>query len=133
MHAPSELSNHQLRYFGGSLALSLVAFAALARWKWQSPATAVALLAIALFLATIYYAVPATRRPTYRVFRAITYPVQLIMTAVILAAVFFGILTPIGLVLRLRGINLRKKAKAADSHWTAKGEPAAPSSYFNTY
>jgi len=132
MHSP-QLSDRQLRYFGASLAALLVALAALAHWKWQSPITGGVLLACAVVLFVVYYAVAATRRPIYRAFRAFTYPIQWFMTAVILAIVYFGIITPIGLMLRLRGIGIRTTGQAKQSYWVARQDSSEPSSYFHTY
>jgi hypothetical protein len=128
-----QVSDRQLRYFGLSLAALLIAFAAIAHWKWQSPTVAGVLLGLAVVLLVVYYAVSATRRPIYRAFRTLTYPIQFFMTTVILAIVYFGIVTPIGLMLRLRGIGIRARDEVKESHWVARQETSEPSSYFNTY
>ncbi len=133
MFYQQQLSDRQLRHFGGSLAAVLLAFAAMAHWKWQSSITAGLLAAVAVGLATVHYAAPASRRPIYNGFRRLTYPIQLVMTIIILGIVYFGILTPIGLLLRLRGVTIRSKGDSTKSLWAARKESGEPSSYFNTY
>jgi hypothetical protein len=127
------LTDRQLRYFGLSLAGLLAAFAALAHWKWQSPVAAGVLLALACTLLVVYYAVAATRRPIYRAFRTLTYPIQWFMTAAILALVYFAVVTPIGLILRLSGKGIRVKADDKKSFWTTRQESTELSSYFRSY
>jgi hypothetical protein len=133
MFAQHELNDRQLRYFGMSLAMLLLAFAALAFWKWQSPTIAAALGLLALLLLAVYYGIRSARRPIYRGFRAITYPIQVAATVVILAVIYFGILTPIGLMLRLRGGGVRAEPENRDSYWTPRQESIEPSRYFDTY
>ena len=132
MHS-HQVSDRQLRYFGLSLAALLMVFAALAHWKWQSPVAGGVLLGFAITLSVVYYAASATRRPIYRAFRTLTYPIQFFMTAVIMAIVYYGIVTPIGLMLRLRGIGIRARDEVKESHWVAREETREPSSYFHTY
>ena len=128
-----QVTDRQLRYFGLSLAALLIVFAALAHWKWHSPTAAGVLLGIAVTLLIVYYAAAATRRPIYRAFRALTYPIQLLMTAVILAIVYYGMVTPIGLILRLRGMGIRARGEVQESHWVSVEETSEPTRYFHTY
>lgn len=133
MLANMEPTDSQLRYFGASLATLFLAFAALCYWKWEAVAIAAMLLGLAILLAGVYYLVPSTRRPIYRGFRIVTYPIQLTVTALVLAIVYFGMLTPIGLLLRMRGVNIRTKRDLGQTLWTPKPDSAEPSDYFKTY
>ena len=111
----------------------ILVFAALAYWKWQSPLAAGILASIAIVMLLVYSFVPSTRRPIYQGFRKITHPIQLIMTAIILGVVYYVILTPIGCLLRFRGIDVRSKPGDDESYWTPRTESKDPSSYFRTY
>ena len=55
------------------------------------------------------------------------------MTILVLAFVYIAVLTPIGLLLRLRGHRLRESAPDSKTFWVDCGEPAETSQYFHTY
>ncbi|QDT09055.1 hypothetical protein [Planctomycetes bacterium K23_9] len=128
-----ELNDQQLRYFGASLAGLFVAFGAVAYWNWQANSVAAGLTAFGVILAAIYYLAPNTRRPIYRGFAAVTKPIQVVATIIILAIVYYGILTPIGVILQCSGRGLRSDAPHSDSFWTDCKTASKPSRYFDTY
>ena len=92
------MSDSQLRYFGTSLVAMLLIFAALFHWRWQIDVIAGLLAVIGATIGVVYYAMPTTQRSIYNGFRKLTYPIQLIASAVILAVVYYAVLAPIGSV-----------------------------------
>lgn len=127
-----ELNDRQLKWFGLSLGGLIAVFGGIAYWKFSAEKTAWGLVIVAVVLTIIYYVIPSTRRPIFRVFRMITYPIQLVMTFVVLGIVYYGLLTPIGWIMRLRGLNLSKKSDA-ESLWNQRDEDIESSRYFKTY
>lgn len=127
-----ELDDRQLKYFGASLGALLGVFACLAYWRFASVEAAWALVAASIVLTSVYYLIPQTRRSIYQGFRKITYPIQVVMTYVVLGVVYYGLLTPIGWVLRAKGVNLRKKSES-ESLWRKREVASEPSRYFKTY
>ena len=133
MLSQSTLSDRQLRFFGLSLAALFLVFAGLAFWKWQATITSVVLIVLATLLALVYYIVPSSQRPIYQAFRKVTAPIQIVMTMIILAVVYFFVLTPIGWMLRWSRVNIRQKSDEHQSFWVKAGKPCELSRYFDTY
>ncbi|MGB7346568.1 MAG: hypothetical protein WBD20_20270 [Pirellulaceae bacterium] len=128
-----ELDDHQLRYFGLSLCGLIMAFAGLAYWKWQASTASGVLCVASVALAVAYYAVPSSQRRIYQGFTWLTRPFQLFATIVILAIVYFVIVTPIGIVLRLRGRSVAKSDADAETFWIRCEDVSKSSRYFDTY
>ena len=70
-------------------------------WRHQSPR----LWAVALFVALVLPALvaPRTLAPAYRVWMKLAEVLAWVNTRIVLGVVFFGVVTPIGLVMRLTG------------------------------
>jgi len=128
-----ELNDSQLRYFGLSLAGLFACFGLLAYWKWQSPLIAGCLGLVSLLIAVVYYTIPSTQRRIYQGFTTLTRPIQFIATVLILAIVYYGVLSPIGLILRLFGHSVRKKDDAPSTHYSDCSPTPSASRYFDTY
>ncbi len=63
------------------------------------------------------------------------YPIGFVISHVLLGGVFFGILTPIALVMRLAGrdaLHLRKDPQAK-SHWVPREQPGSSNPYFKQF
>jgi hypothetical protein len=78
---------------------------------------------------------PSTIRPIFAAWLVITFPIGWTVSRVMLLAMFFGLITPIALIFRVRGrdvLNL-KRNRAADTYWVPKPMPADASSYFRQY
>lgn len=98
---------------------------AAARWIWGA-AAGIGLAGLAL---------PPLIRPVYVVMMAITLPIGLVVSTVLLAAVYYLVVTPIGLLARLLGYDAmrRKFDPAAESYWIERPEPPPVARYFRQY
>lgn len=108
-----------LRWYGLSLA-SLVAIVGVLVWtRGNSLVLACAIWAAAGLLLALYYAVPALRRPIVRAWMIISYPLAFVVSHVVMAAIYFLVLTPIGLLRRaLAGDPMQRGFdERADSYW----------------
>jgi len=66
--------------------------------------------------------------------RVATWPIKLFVSRVLLMLLFWGIVTPIALVFRLRGRDvLRRGRQARETHWESGPPPAAPDRYFRQW
>lgn len=128
-----EISDHQLRHFGLSLVAMLFTFAGIAKWGWQTDQLASLLAVIAAFLGAVYYLVPKSQRKIHHGFRMITRPIQIVMSLVALALVYYVVLTPIGLMMRLRGMGVRANPTDHSSYWVDCKGKTNPARYFDTY
>jgi len=122
----------ELQVFG----LLLLAFAALVgallRWRLGFATAAVVVWSLGGLAALAYYALPPLRRPMIRAWVALTYPLGWLLSHVILALVYYGVFTPIGLIQRLFGRDAlrRRPAPSATTYWQAREPRRDPASYF---
>ena len=129
------VSDRHLRQFASAWTLAC-AFLAHALWrKWHLPAGAVGALACGGLVLAVGLPFPRAVRPLYLGFSIATFPLAWVMSHLILGAVYFLLLTPIGFLLRACGrdpLNLRPDRERG-TYWT--GRPATPEKrrYFNQY
>jgi hypothetical protein len=78
---------------------------------------------------------PKANRLVYVGVSLLTYPIGLVVSHVILAALFFGIFAPMGLVLSLLRIDPMERALRRDrqSYWIAARPPRSKESYFRQF
>jgi hypothetical protein len=78
---------------------------------------------------------PPAIRPLYVVLSAITLPIGFALSTVILFVLYFFLLTPIGLVMRLVGHDPMKREfdPAAKSYWTPREPAKDVKGYFRQY
>jgi hypothetical protein len=90
-------------------------------------ATALVSLACLLFL--------PLARLVYLGLAAVAFPIGYVLSHVILCLVFYGVLTPIGLIMRASGADSmhRKIDRAAKSYWIARTERVPVDRYFRQY
>ena len=128
-----ELSDRQLKFYGISLVALVFVFAALAKWRWSADVVASAMAIGGVALGAVYYGIPSTQRSIYHGFRTLTTPIQLVASAIILAIVYYVVLTPIGIALRLRGFGVQNLDGDQSSYWSDHRSPTDSSRYFDTY
>jgi hypothetical protein len=122
-------ARRQLRSFG---VVCVIAFGAIGVWvyvrhglfgvKLPAPAaltTALALWAVALLCCALTWLAPRALRPLYVLLTIISLPIGLVLSQVFLALLFYGVLTPIGLVMRLVGRDPlhRRFDRQTTSYW----------------
>ena len=78
---------------------------------------------------------PAANRPLYVALVLITYPIGVVLSHVLLAVVFFGVITPVGLFFRLVGRDpLRRRFDPqAESYWVPYRPPDSMERYFRQF
>jgi len=130
-----EPTPHELRIFGLLLALFFGLIGALVLWRARLWTIATLCLAIGLLSAIVYYSVPSLKRPMYMMCVAVTYPIGWTITHLLLALVYFGWITPVGLLMRLFGYDpmRRRMNRRAISHWIPRKPIKDVSRYFKQY
>ena len=70
-----------------------------------------------------------------RALRLVTFPIGWAVSEVILALLFFGLFTPMGMILRLLGRDAlgRRQKESPSTCWTPKPVPARAQSYFRQF
>jgi hypothetical protein len=127
-------SRRELRQFAG---LCLVFFGGIAAWMYLRHGTGpwpTTLAALAVGLGIPGLAFPMLLKPVYVGWMAAAFPIGWTVSHVLLGVIFYGIVTPIGLLLRLLGRDPmnRKFDPQAKTYWI-EHESAEPARYFRMY
>lgn len=117
-------SRRTLRQFA---ALFLIVFGGLALLEAlvrHRPQLALVYGALSLTIGPLGLLMPAAMRPIWVVWSVVAFPIGWVVSQTILAVLFFGVFTPIGLVFRAQGRDpLALRRPAGGSYWRPK--PAA--------
>lgn len=121
-----------LRTFG--LACFVVGgVAAVGLWK-AAPLIAVPLAAIASLAAVVALLAPPLLRWPFIIATLIAWPIGFVVSWVLLAATYYGVFAPIGLIRRLFGDSLERKLDpSAATYWKQRPAPRDARSYFRQY
>jgi hypothetical protein len=104
-------------------------------WNWTGPVVlwlaALGALQLVLFLAGVHHLTHAL----YVVLMLVAVPIGFVISHVLIAFVFYVVMTPIGLVFRLTGRDAmsRRRDRGIASYWHDRGAPRPASSYFKLY
>jgi len=125
----------ELRWFGLLLAVFLALIGLLVLWRVGSVRISAALGAAAVVLGGAYYLVPTLQRPMYDAWTLLFYPVGWTVSCVILAAVFYLVITPLGFLMRRVGYDPmdRKFEPQTKSYWRPHRTGAGPDRYFRQF
>jgi hypothetical protein len=124
-----------LRTFGRLLVPFVALFGAVVRLRTGSPGAALAVWIGGALLAAVFLALPAARPAIFVGWSAVTYPIGWVISHVVLAVVFYLVITPIGVVLRLvsRDPLDRRLEPTRPSYWTERDGPPAVGRYFRQF
>jgi len=116
------MTDREVRKFGVTIGVVLLLVAAFLFWKNRSSALYFAIAAPAF--AGLAWSLPGLMRPLYRGWMALAVAMGFVMTRVILTVLFYGMFTPIALVMKLlRKDPLHERFdKQAETYWV-KREP----------
>jgi len=125
-------SDRQLGWFGLIVLAFFGAIGALAWWQLQAPVGAKMLWGTGLALATVYYAIPPLRLAMYLAWMNAVAPIGWLVSHAVLALIYYGVLTPFGLVMRaFRRDQLRLRFdETSGSYWRERDRSTAPDGYF---
>ena len=128
----TSFTRRELVWFGPIFALFAVLLSSIALWKFEAPTVAIWICLVAGVVITIYYLVPPLRRFLFMAWLGAVFPIGWVLSHLLLAVVFYLVVTPIGLLLRLfRYDALRRRFdRSAQSYWIERGSAPEPKSYF---
>ncbi len=127
-------SAKMLRWFGVLMVGFFVLTGGLAQWRWPAAAAAIWIFGVAL--TGVYAAVPPLRRHIYLGWVYAALPIGWTVSHLILATVFYLVVTPIGLGVRVvKGDPLeRAPERSAASYWSARsGADSNARRYFKQF
>lgn len=126
----------QLRLFAGVAVPGLCVVAGvLLWWKARLPSAAWAVWAAGAVVALAGLGRPGLVRPLFIALSYAAAPVGWVVALVLLAFVYYAIMTPIGLVMRLTGRDplARRFDRSATSYWVTRRPTAEIERYFRQY
>ena len=95
-------------------------------------AQAIAILAVLFLLITVI--IPQALLPLNRLWMRLGLLLGMIVSPIVLGIIFFGLVTPYGVVMRMFGRDeLRLKFTKKSSHWISRSESIKPDSFENQF
>ena len=129
-------SRRELNQFG-FIWLGFFLLVAVGLWlKLHSPVVSIALAAIAVVVPVVGWAVPSFMRVVYVGLSYMAWPIGFVVSHVLLGAVYYLLVTPIGLIMRVVGHDPmhRRFNPEAPSYWIERdGGERDPRSYFRQF
>jgi hypothetical protein len=127
----SAVTLSDLRWFGCIVAAVFAVLGTVVWWRLDA-SVAYALWGTGVVLATAYYAIPPLRMPLYLGWMALVTPVGKAVSYVILAVLYYAVITPTGFVVRpFRRDQLARRFDAeASSYWSEHDPSGEAARYF---
>ncbi|REJ65498.1 MAG: hypothetical protein DWQ31_17855 [Planctomycetota bacterium] len=128
-------SRRELLWFGPLMAL----FAGLLGWfvmrQFEADRVAYGLWGAAGVLIAVYYAVPRWQAAIFKGWIYAFMPIGWVVSHVLLAIIYYLLLTPIGLLMKVCGYDpmQRKFDRTAESYWIRRDTDRDKSTYFKQY
>ena len=116
----------------------LVFFLGLSVYKFSRPgqSTAALWLAVTAMVGILLsWLLPTIFRQVFVVWMLLAFPIGWVVSQIALALMFYGVITPVALLFRLRGRDRVSRFKSAgvSSYWKAKETPTDLRRYFRQY
>ncbi len=104
-------------------------------FKLPSRSVAFAIWGFGAALSGLFFAVPQSRRPIYLAWIYAALPVGWTVSHLVLAAVYYLALTPVGLLMRILGHDpmRRRLDRRSGSYWRKRPKSPEPSRYFKQF
>jgi hypothetical protein len=132
-----EPSRRQLRHFSGiwfPALVGVIGYLGL-RWGWWDLASLAPIWLFAGTIALVGVCNPRFIRPVFFGLIYAVYPIGLVLSQVILAVVYFAVITPVGLALRKLAEDPMKRSldRSAESYWVRRAPGEDMESYLRQY
>lgn len=129
-------SSRELRWFGALLMLFVVVVAGFWNWKTSQETGPIILVGVGWAIGSVGLIVPQAIRWVYVGWMIAAFPIGWVISHLLLAAIFFGVIMPIGLILRVLGRDPMRKSfdRSASTYWIARPtEPTDSKRYFRQF
>jgi ABC-type uncharacterized transport system permease subunit len=128
-------TSRELKIFGVLFAMIFALLGAVFWWHAGWETAALVVWKSAGFILLAYIIAPQIRRPVYLIWSYALYPIGYLITLVLMGVVFYLVITPTGLLMRLFGRDplARKFQPEAESYWIRRKEDASLDRYFRQW
>lgn len=128
-------SRRDLAWFGAILLLFFVFIGAVIGRATHSEFVRNTLWGLGGVLALVYYIVPPVRRSMFIGWMYAAYPIGYVVSHVLLGLIYFGVVTPIGWVMRVVGYDpmYRRFDRAARTYWVRREPVMDVTRYFRQF
>ena len=128
-------SRRELRTFSACLAAFLAIVAWIVTRRTGSVETGAIVLAVGVLSGGCGLIWPGVIRPIFIGLNIATYPIGWVMTHVIMAVIFYLVVTPVGVIMRLTGRDPMERAfdRSAKTYWKPRQPPADNGRYFRQF
>ena len=118
--------------------LWMIFFGGLALFQWlaaENATAAIVLGALAMAWGPIGLIEPAWIRPIFIGSMIVAFPIGWLISKLLLAVLFYGLFTPLGVTFRLGGRDacLLRRPDNRPTYWTPKKMPTDPRAYFRQF
>jgi len=123
----------ELREFGLTMGVILVILGGVALWRGRP--TYPYLFGCGALFAAAGLALPAALKPLQKAWMAFGIMLGFVMSRVVLAILFYAVITPIGLATKIFGMDVldQRIDKKANTYWKDRAEVKTKESYENQY
>ena len=131
----SKPTEQELKWFGVIMLVFFAAIGTVIYVKAGAPITAFAVAGAGVGLAMLYYAVRPLRVPLYAGWMGLFFPIGWTISHLMLVVIYYVVVTPIGLVLRLVGREpvKRRHDPTKSTYWLEQRAGGEPSRYLRQY
>jgi hypothetical protein len=122
---PARLTPQEGRKFGLTVGGAFLLFGAISRWRGHDTAPYV-LFSLGGALVTGGVLIPGALGPVFRAWMGLAHLLSRVTTPLFMGLVYFGVFTPMGVIMRVFGRNPVKHQPKGDSYWVARTPHADP-------
>ena len=116
---PARLTTSELRKFGLAVGFAFFVLGIVVRWRGMwTPAQVFWYLGGALFILGLV--LPAVLRPAYRAWMGLALMISKVTTPILLGIIYFGIITPTGLIRRMLGHDAVRSKATRSTFWVPR-------------
>lgn len=128
-------SASDLRWFGVIFALFFAIVGGFVRWRFGAPTAGTAIWLAAAGITLLYYTLSPLRRPLYLGWMYLAFPIGWVVSQVVLALVYYVVVTGTGLAMRLLGRDAmqRRFEPNTQSYWVEHRPNEDRARYFRQF
>jgi hypothetical protein len=137
-------SRATLRSFGLIAVAAFGIFAILARGKvypfktLSDPSaayTAIVLWALAAYCGFFAFVAPIAVKPIYLLLTVVSYPIGFVMSYMVMAIMYYGVITPVGILFKIIGRDTMRRTfdPSAETYWIKRRPPDSVKRYFRQF